>query len=403
MKPVLDDYRLGDTAELLTPCLLVYESLLKRNIEAALSIAVSADRLRPHVKTHKTPAIVRLLASYGVRKHKCATLAEAVMLAECGAADVLIAYPLVGPNVRELQRICESFPNTLFSCLVDNSEAAEELCRLWSQDHTLRSATRVQSDLPVYVDINTGMHRTGIAAGQDAIALYKQLSAADGISVAGLHVYDGQNHQSSRDERQLAVAELMRGVVELLDALRGEGVVIPKLICGGTPTFPVFAEMKLPPAYLDVKIELSPGTSVLWDAGYGADYADLAVLQPAAILLTRVVSKPQPGHLTLDLGHKAVAADPPAGSRCHFLAPADAQEIRHSEEHLVIATQEASDYSVGDVLYALPTHICPTVALHSHLQVVRDGLACEEWPVARDRLYRTSSAGRPTSADQHVD
>src|SRR6266851_7925628 len=89
-------YALKDTSEIFTPALLFYKDLIRRNIARAVEIAGSPGRLRPHAKTHKTREIIRLELDAGITKHKCATLAEAEMLADCGVPDVLLAYNLVG-------------------------------------------------------------------------------------------------------------------------------------------------------------------------------------------------------------------------------------------------------------------------------------------------------------------
>ena len=131
-------------------------------------------------------------------------------------------------------------------------------------------------------------------------------------------------------------------------------------------------------------VECSPGTCVFWDAGYARNLPDLDFL-PAAVLLTRVVSKPTPNRLCLDLGHKAVASEMPH-PRGVFLDLDDAKPVVHSEEHLVIETSRADHFAVGDCLYGIPWHICPTVALHREAVVVRKGRAEERWKViARDR------------------
>jgi D-serine deaminase-like pyridoxal phosphate-dependent protein len=102
---------------------------------------------------------------------------------------------------------------------------------------------------------------------------------------------------------------------------------------------------------------------VLWDAGYSNKLRDLDFL-PAALVLSRVVSKPGDGRLCVDLGHKAVAAEMPH-PRVLFLNLPDAQALGHSEEHLVLETKHSAEFKVGDCLYGLPWHICPTVALQS--------------------------------------
>src|SRR5438270_11758735 len=92
-------YRIDDTSEMLSPSLVVFGDLVRQNLDAMLTMARSPDRLRPHVKTHKMPALVRLAEAAGIRKHKCATIAEAEMIAAAGGTDALLAYPLLGPNI----------------------------------------------------------------------------------------------------------------------------------------------------------------------------------------------------------------------------------------------------------------------------------------------------------------
>ncbi len=372
----LDEYRLNDPGQLITPCLLVYPRIVRANIKEMIRIAGSTSKLRPHVKTHKTPQIVDLLREAGVSKFKCATLSEAQMLGGCGAEDILIAYPQIGPAIARLVKIVKEFPQTRFSTVVDNSQSLHEL------DEAFQHA---DSQLTVLLDLDTGMQRTGIPVGKAALQLYQELCQAKSLLAGGLHVYDGQNHQSDLQARQEAVQQLWQPVTQLVTELKAQGALIPTLVCGGTPTFPVFAGIKS--SATDPHLECSPGTCVLSDFNYGRDYADMSGFQPAAVLLTRVISKQHVDRVTVDLGYKAIASDPPAGRRCRFLNLPDAKEIQHSEEHLVLETPDANQLSLGDVLYAIPAHVCPTVALHSHLIVVEGGNIVDRWKVsARDRI-----------------
>jgi D-serine deaminase-like pyridoxal phosphate-dependent protein len=102
--------------------------------------------------------------------------------------------------------------------------------------------------------------------------------------------------------------------------------------------------------------------------------------QPAAVLLTRVVSKPLPNRLCLDLGHKAVASEMPH-PRAVFLNLPEATPVGHNEEHLIVETPHAARFSVGATIYALPWHVCPTVALHQEVWVVEEGVANLRWQV----------------------
>src|SRR5262249_14684996 len=103
-------YTVRDTSAVFTPGLLFYKELIRRNIARAVEMAGTRDRLRPHAKTHKTREIVRMELEAGITKHKCAPLAEAEMIAASGAPDVLIAYPIVGPNRNRLVQLIKAYP-----------------------------------------------------------------------------------------------------------------------------------------------------------------------------------------------------------------------------------------------------------------------------------------------------
>ncbi len=167
--------------------------------------------------------------------------------------------------------------------------------------------------------------------------------------------------------------------MRLRDRMESEGLAVNRLVLGGTPTFPVHAGLDEP------GVECSPGPGTLHDASYATKFPDLPFV-PAAILLTRVISQPRPGRLCLDLGHKAVAADPP-GARLTLLGVPDATLGGQSEEHLVVDTPHAAEFPPGTPLLAIPMHVCPTCALHRQVYVIEDGELVGEWEVsARDRV-----------------
>ena len=366
------DYLLHDPAAVLSPGLLFYRDLIRRNIARLVARAGDPRRLRPHVKTHKTREIVRLELEAGIVKHKCATIAEAELLAQAGALDVLLAYPVVGPNIGRLVRLVERYDGCRFATVVDHPLAAQALAEAMG---------RAGRSVDVLLDLDVGQRRTGIAPGASAVQLYETLARLPGLAPGGLHVYDGHNHQHPLEERRQAVERLLTPVRELHETLTKKHLPVPRIVLGGTPTFPIYAELDWPAA------ELSPGTCVLGDANYQARYADLADFRPAALVLTRVVSRPAPRRVTFDLGTKAVASDPPAGRRCVLLDLPDAQAVLHNEEHLVIETEAAERYRPGDVAYAMPAHICPTTALHRFATVIEAGRVVDQWEiVGRDRM-----------------
>jgi D-serine deaminase-like pyridoxal phosphate-dependent protein len=235
------------------------------------------------------------------------------------------------------------------------------------------------TSLNVLLDIDAGQHRTGVPVGPDAKNLYRHIHEAAGLTAAGLHVYDGHQHQKSREERSQAVRAEWDRLLDFRETLRDSNLPVPAIVAGGTATFPIYAELGEP------TLEVSPGTCVFHDANYAEKFPDLD-FTPAALLLTRVISRPAADRVTVDLGYKAVAADPPQGRRVVFPDVPDAEEVLHSEEHLVLKTARAALFRPGDELLAIPRHICPTSALHKQAHVVSAGRVIDRWDVAaRDR------------------
>ncbi|HTD85780.1 MAG TPA: D-TA family PLP-dependent enzyme [Candidatus Binatia bacterium] len=343
-------FEVGNVAEVDSPALLIYPDRVEENIRRMIAmVGGGRERLRPHIKTHKMPEIVRLQLAHGLKKCKCATIAEAEMAAQCGVEDILIAYQPVGPKVKRIARLIETFPSTRFSVVADDEEVLRSL----------------PSNFDVLLDIDMGQHRTGVAPGA-AARLYRLRSG-------GLHIYDGHLNLPDATERKEAWANAFAPVRTLIKEL----APVPRIVAGGTPTFAFWAR--------ETEFECSPGTAFLWDHSYGSKLRDLEFL-PAALVLTRVVSKPSGNRLCLDLGHKAIAAESPH-PRVHLLDLPEAIAVGHSEEHLVVETPRSEEFRVGDCLYGVPSHICPTVALHASAIVVKNGAACGTWKVAaRDRI-----------------
>lgn len=363
-------YQLDDTSQIITPALVVFQDVLEANLDQMIHVAGNASRLRPHCKTHKMPAVVRLQLERGITKHKCATFGEAEMLGQVGARDVFLAYNLVGPNVQRATEFQRKYPEVRFAVTADHQRPLGELAA------AMRTAGQT---INVLVDLDSGMHRTGLTIGPQAFELYRQISETPGLQADGLHLYDGQNHQTPLDERTRAVQAAWEPATALRDELESSGLEVPRIVAGGTGSFPIYAQLA------DPVLELSPGTCVFHDVGYGARFPDLD-FTPAALLLTRVISRPVDDRITLDLGYKACASDPPADQRLVFPDLPDADVVLQNEEHLVLCTKQSQRFEPGDELWAIPRHICPTSALHKQAYVVKQGRLIEPWPVvARDR------------------
>jgi D-serine deaminase-like pyridoxal phosphate-dependent protein len=355
-----------------SPALLFDADAIDRNLSLMLQI-VEGDpsRLRPHIKTHKCGEILALQNALGIDQVKCATIAEAELAAISGVRDILISYPLVGPNVDRFFRLVEAYPGSLFSTLVDNETSLQNFLR------------ESPSPARLFVDLDCGMHRTGISPGPEAMKLVQDIVDHPALHFAGVHAYDGHIHETPIEERKVLFAKAI-GIVESFVAEVEKAIApVPLIISGGSPTFGLHAEHA---AKSGRAWQCSPGTTVLWDSGYGGKYDDLP-FERAAFLLTRVVSHPGEGRVCVDLGHKSVAAENVLSSRVRFPALTEVGFAGQSEEHLVLEVADPASLPPGTPLIGIPIHVCPTVALHQEAIIVRDGTVTgEAWPIgARDR------------------
>ena len=348
-----------------SPALILDVEGVGLNIRAAVAMAGDADRLRPHVKTHKTREVATMMLDEGIRKFKCATISEAEMLAVAGAPDILLAYQPAGPKIGRLLRLIEQYPQSRLSCLVDNEATVRELAY---------ACERGSVNVDVVIDVNVGMDRTGIQP--EYVGKLAELIASLGrLRLVALHGYDGHIHHPDPEVRRReadASFALLRSALSSIKQASGS----IKLIAGGTITFPNHIERE--------QTECSPGTFVFWDEGYRRLMPELP-FQCAAFLLSRVISVIDSRHICIDLGYKSVASEKPL-PRVHLIDVPGAKPVAHSEEHLVVEIPDSSRYPVGTALFGIPEHICPTVALYERLHILRNGMVEESWKViARDR------------------
>ncbi|TFF36674.1 D-TA family PLP-dependent enzyme [Mucilaginibacter psychrotolerans] len=360
-------YLINNADKLDTPALVVYPDRVKYNIDLVKTMVADVNRLRPHVKTHKSPHVTELMLHAGIGKFKCATIAEAEMLGMCKAMDALLAYQPNGPKLARFIKLIKAYPDTVFSCLVDNVGTASAIAE---------AAVKEDITIPVYIDLNNGMNRTGIIPA-DALELYQACAEMQGIVLKGLHAYDGHIHDADYAVRQQRSDESIEPVLELAQMIYDEGYPMPVIIAGGSPTFPIIAQRE--------NLECSPGTFAYWDRGYELAFTEQA-FQTAALVIARVVSLPNETKLCIDVGHKSVSAENELSKRIYFLNAPELKFTGHSEEHLVADAGPNHHFKVGDILYGLPYHICPTVALYERAITIENQQITGEWMnVARDR------------------
>jgi D-serine deaminase-like pyridoxal phosphate-dependent protein len=365
-------HRVAGIEDVLTPALVVYPEIVASNIARTLHLlGGDGDRWRAHIKTAKLAYTLCMLIERGVRNFKCSTTLELLVACDSGVADVLLAYPVVGANARRVLELANQFPRVRISVLVEN----EEQVRQWRG-----------SSVGVFVDINPGMNRTGVEQSHTdkVVRLVRAVEEAE-LQFRGLHYYDGQYGGLGEPERTAAAHAGYDCLLKLVNAIQLSGMSVPEVITAGTPTFPCSV------AYQGFRgagfiHRVSPGTVVYCDATSLAQLPTEYGYAPAALVLTRVVSRPHDGIITCDAGHKAVSAD--AGvPTCVVAGHPELTPLTPSEEHLPMAWNgKTAGPQVGDALYLLPRHVCPTVNNFDSALIVQDGqIASVEKVTARGR------------------
>ena len=352
-------YAVSAIEDILTPALLLYPEEIANNIERTLAL-LSADpnRWRVHIKTAKLSYTLKMLLDRGVQNFKCATTLELLTACRTGVTDVLLAYPAIGANARRTQEIAQQFPEVRISVLVESEEQLQQ----W---RTSRAG--------IFLDINPGMNRTGIDQSDTPtiIAMACAIITA-GLEFRGIHYYDGQYGALTEPERTHAAHRGYDHLLKIASDLDRSGIAIPEIITAGTPTFPCSLSYE-GFRHGNFTHRISPGTIVYCDATSLAQLPAEYGYRPAALVLTRVVSHPHPGIVTCDAGHKTVSAD--AGiPTCLVLGHPELTPLSPSEEHLPLAVKEgARAPQIGDPLFLLPRHICPTVNNFDEALLVRNG------------------------------
>ncbi len=348
----MTSYKIENVEALLTPALVIYPEIVDNNIAATLRLlGGDANRWRPHLKTAKLGFIMKRLASQGIVNAKCSTTVELAAACESGMKDVLLAYAVVGPNARRVLELAEKYPNVRISVLVENVE---------------QIAAWAGSRVGIFVDVNPGMDRTGIS--QDGIAAILDVVRAAGSQFRGLHYYDGHMSAASLEEREKLAH---KGYDRLMEIVAAVDTPIEEVITSGTPAFPCAATYA---PFKEGKFihRASPGTVVYSDATSIKQLPAEWGYQPAALVISTVVSHPKPNVVTCDAGHKSVSAD--AGvPTCAVAGRADMIPLKPSEEHLPIEISGGAVPAIGELLYLIPRHVCPTVNNFDDAVIVENG------------------------------
>lgn len=353
----LPSYLVANAESIRTPALAIYLDRVEHNISTTLkALHGDANRWRPHIKTAKAASIIRRLVDHGVTRFKCATTLELQTACEVGAADALVAYPCVGARATRVRQIALANPHIHISALVENTEAVYA----WAG-----------SNVGLFIDVNAGMNRTGVREELvDEILRVANAIRSRQLRFRGLHYYDGHHRAADLAER---TAEAHRGYDQLLRVvgrLNDAAIEVEEVITSGTPSFPAALEYA-PFQGGSFVHSVSPGTVVYNDVTSLSQLPEHLDYLPAALVITTVVSQPIGSVITCDAGHKTVSADS-GDPTCAVLGHPELTPIHPSEEHLPMQVASGARVPpIGEQLYLVPRHVCPTVNNFDHALLIQ--------------------------------
>ena len=365
------NYCVADPDALETPAMLLFRDRMDHNIRSVCEVVGGGQNLIAHVKTHKSESVARRQVEMGIDGFKCATLKELEMVLQAGARKAILAYPQV--QQRKIERLCDlasSHPDAWIAAIVSSPFHLDQLAT---------ASTRRKQSLRVMLDLDAGMHRTGIGFGSDAEKLYREIDAHPYLQPSGFHLYDGHENFSNLIQREAAAQRHIESLQDFQKQLESAGMPVPCVVAGGSFSFAYYARTE--------GMYGSPGTFIYWDAGYSTAMPDMP-FRWAALILTQVVDRyPEAGKITTDLGSKGISSDLPEQERAYLLGLDSAKLVQQSEEHGVFRISGELP-RVGDYLLAVPGHICPTTIRYPGIHVLDSAGQVVEYflHTSRDRL-----------------
>lgn len=354
-------------AQLPTPALIIDRAALDRNIARMADwAAAEAITLRPHAKTHKSADIARRQLAAGAIGICCAKLGEAEALAASGIDDILLTSPIASEQaIARLAALAERIAR--LAVVADHPDAVRRL-----------AASGIAVD--VMIDIDPGVHRTGVTSPEAAVALGRAIMGAEHLRYRGVQFYCGSlQHVAVLAERRAALIERTGYLTEVIAALTQAGLAPDVVTGGGTGSFAIDAE-------LGVLNELQVGSYIFMDR----EYNDCEVCGPAfeqsLFIDTRVISANTPGRVTVDAGLKAMATEAGPPTVWAGTAPNASWRFMGDEHGAVFTPDGNTDPRLDDRIVLVPPHCDPTVNLYDRYAICDGDEVVDFWPItARGR------------------
>ncbi len=359
----------GSRQRLATPAMVLDLDRFENNVATMARLCRDAGiEIRPHAKTHKSAAIAMRQVEAGAVGACCASLREAEALVAGGVPGVLVTSPVIGADkIARLIALGEQGEGVM--AVVDNAVNAAELAAAARDAGTI---------LRLLVDIDLGMHRTGVADVAGAVALAGQVSAAESLEYLGLQAYSGRvQHIDAYLARQAVYGRQLDGLREIVAQLR-EANLAPRIISGGgTGSSDIDRNRRL-------FTELQAGSYIFMDVEYNRVQIFHDTMSPfdtALYIQCTVVSDNAEGFVTIDGGFKCFATDGPAPEIAVGAPPGAAYEFFGDEHGRITFAAAGQRLGLGDVVQLVTPHCDPTVNLHDRYHCVRGDVLVDIWPV----------------------
>lgn len=359
----------GSVAQLATPALIIQKEVFDANIRAMTQhCARNGLALRPHSKTHKSVTIARTQIEAGALGVCCAKLGEAEIMSAGGIESILITSPLITAQaVARLMTLNAKTPDLMV--VVDHPENVETLAA---------AAVSAGKPLSVLIDLDIGLHRTGIAPGEGALELAQAIARHASLTFKGLQAYAGHlMHIDEFEERRTKSLEGMQRLKTMRDALKELEIDCSIISGGGTGTYNIDPEA-------NVLTELQGGSYIFMDRQYNAVLGPQqtpSLFDPSLFVQMTVISKNTPGIVTTDAGFKSFATDAEDPPQLVAGAPEGATFFFFGDEQGGIFLPDGQDLALGHVLTALTPHCDPTVNLYDVYHVVEGDMLIDIWPI----------------------
>jgi 3-hydroxy-D-aspartate aldolase len=354
---------------LLTPALVLDVEALERNIRTMADIARERGiALRPHAKTHKSIRIAKMQMEAGALGICVATLGEAEILVDGGISGVLITSPVVPPA--KVQRLAA------LNCRADGLMVVSDHAA--NVDALAGAARESGKTLAVVVDLDVGIHRSGVATVDDGLALAQRIEGCEGLTFGGVQAYTGQiQHVDDYGERLSLAAEQNRRIRELVDKLKAAGLAPPLVSGAGTGSHDFDSR-------IGDLTEMQVGSYIFTDVQYNTvalRQDGVNPFEPSLFVQATIISANSMGFVTADAGLKRFAMDGPKPEVFSGAPPGSTYAFK-GDEHGIVVFQDAADtLPVGTVITCLTSHCDPTVNLYDLYHVVRGDTLIGIWPV----------------------